>query len=52
MSKKIPSKKNKTSSHVIHPFAPVYSSTSKILILGTIPSPISRKNDFYYTSPK
>ena len=35
-----------------HPFAPVYSPTSKILILGTIPSPSSRKNEFYYMHPQ
>ena len=56
MSKEINTKKNtkntKTSSRVIHPFAPIYSSSSKILILGTIPSPISRKNEFYYMHPQ
>ena len=52
MSKSKSSKKNKDSTHVIHPFAPVYSSTSKILILGTIPSPSSRKNEFYYMHPQ
>ena len=46
------SKKNKASTHVTHPFAPVYSSTSKVLILGTIPSPSSRKNEFYYMHPQ
>ena len=53
MSEKIPSKQTKlSSSHIIHPFAPVYSPTSKILILGTIPSPSSRKNEFYYMHPQ
>ena len=51
MSKKV-SKKSKNISHITHPFAPVYSSTSKILILGTIPSPSSRKNEFYYMHPQ
>ena len=52
MSKSKSYKKGKESTHVIHPFAPVYSSTSKILILGTIPSPSSRKNEFYYMHPQ
>ena len=52
MSKSIASKKNKSLSHVTHPFAPVYSPTSKVLILGTIPSPSSRKNEFYYMHPQ
>lgn len=34
--------------HIIHPFAPVYDSQSRVLILGTMPSPKSRENDFYY----
>ena len=52
MSKVKSSKKSKASTHVTHPFAPVYSSTSKVLILGTIPSPSSRKNEFYYMHPQ
>ena len=33
---------------VTHPFEPVYSKTSKILILGSLPSVKSRENNFYY----
>lgn len=33
---------------VIHTLAPVYDSKSRILILGTMPSPKSRERDFYY----
>lgn len=33
---------------VIHPFAPVFDAQSKILILGSMPSPKSRENGFYY----
>jgi len=33
---------------VKHPFEPVYDSQSRILILGTMPSPESRKDEFYY----
>ncbi len=31
-----------------HPFGPFYSKDSKILILGSFPSPKSRESDFYY----
>ena len=34
---------------VIHPFDPVSDSKSKILILGTMPSPTSRETGFYYS---
>lgn len=33
-------------------FEPVYSSESKILILGTMPSVMSVKNGFYYSHPQ
>ncbi len=36
---------------VVHPFEPVYDNTSKVLILGSFPSVISRKNAFYYGNP-
>ena len=36
---------------VVHPFAPVYDSESKVLILGSFPSIVSRKNAFYYGNP-
>ncbi len=35
----------------IHPFPPVYSSQSRLLILGTFPSVLSRANAFYYGNP-
>ena len=31
-----------------HPFQPVFDEHSKILILGSFPSPGSRENEFYY----
>ncbi len=34
--------------HVVHPFGPLYSEQSRILILGSIPSPASRQVGFYY----
>ena len=33
---------------IVHPFAPVFDANSKILILGSMPSPKSRENGFYY----
>ena len=33
---------------VIHNIEPIYNKESKILILGSMPSVISRKNKFYY----
>lgn len=37
---------------VTHTFNPVYNKNSKILILGTMPSPASRNNGFYYGHPQ
>ncbi|SDN66414.1 DNA-deoxyinosine glycosylase [Acetanaerobacterium elongatum] len=37
---------------ITHTFDPVYDQASKILILGTMPSPKSRKNGFYYGNPQ
>ena len=36
---------------VVQPFNPIYDKDSKILILGSFPSEISRRNRFYYTNP-
>lgn len=38
--------------HVIHPFEPIYSSTSRILILGSLPSVKSREQNFFYGHPQ
>lgn len=38
--------------HVEHGFGPVWNSESRILILGTMPSPQSRKDSFYYMHPR
>ena len=35
-------------SRIDHPFAPVYDSESRVLVLGTMPSPRSRTAGFYY----
>ena len=37
---------------VIHTLSPVFNSKSRILILGTIPSPKSRETGFYYNHPQ
>ncbi len=37
---------------VIHPFPPYYEKDAKILILGSMPSVESRKQNFYYMHPK
>ncbi|HEY4399200.1 MAG TPA: DNA-deoxyinosine glycosylase [Lactobacillaceae bacterium] len=38
--------------HVIHPFAPVFDAQSRVLILGSLPSPKSREFGFYYGHPQ
>ena len=35
-----------------HPFKPIFDKNSKILILGSFPSVISRKFGFYYANPQ
>lgn len=35
---------------VIHPFQPVYDIHSRVLILGSFPSVVSRKLNFYYAN--
>ncbi len=37
---------------VIHAFQPVYDANSRMLILGTMPSPLSIKFGFYYSHPQ
>ncbi len=34
-----------------HGFEAIYDKDSKILILGSFPSIVSRKNNFYYANP-
>ena len=38
--------------HIEHPLQPIYDCQSKILILGTMPSPKSREAGFYYAHPQ
>ena len=37
---------------LIHPFPPLYDADSRVLILGSFPSRISRRNNFYYGNPQ
>lgn len=37
---------------VTHQFEPVFDKNSKVLILGTMPSPKSREQGFYYGHPR
>lgn len=37
---------------ITHPLEPVFDENSRFLILGTMPSPISRQNNFYYSHPQ
>ena len=37
---------------VTHAFQPVYDGNSKVLILGTMPSPQSIRHGFYYSHPQ
>ena len=37
---------------VVHEFAPLFDKGSKVLVLGTIPSPKSREQGFYYGHPR
>lgn len=38
--------------HIVHGFPPVFDERSRILILGSLPSVLSRKNQFYYGHPQ
>ena len=38
--------------HIIHSIEPIFDAESRVLILGTMPSPKSREVQFYYGHPK
>lgn len=38
--------------HVVHPLEPVFDHRSRVLLLGTMPSPKSREAGFYYGHPQ
>lgn len=41
-----------TYQHISHGFEPVFNERSTVLVLGSFPSVLSRKNDFYYGNPQ
>ncbi len=43
---------NREYEYMEHPFKPVFDESSRILILGSFPSPKSRENGFYFSHPK
>ena len=38
--------------HIVHPFGPLYNEQSRVLILGSMPSPKSREQLFFYGHPQ
>lgn len=38
--------------YIVHSIKPVYNHNSKVLILGTLPSPKSREAGFFYSHPQ
>jgi hypoxanthine-DNA glycosylase len=38
------------SEELVHPFPPLYDASSRILILGSFPSAVSRQQSFYYAN--
>ena len=38
--------------HIGYGFEPVYDESSRVLVLGSFPSVLSRANDFYYGNPQ
>lgn len=43
---------NMESERITHAFAPVFDCESRVLVLGTMPSPKSRELGFYYSHPR
>lgn len=37
---------------IVHPLEPVFDPSSRVLVLGTMPSPKSREQGFYYMHPQ
>lgn len=38
--------------HVVHTIEPVFDSRSRVLVLGSVPSPKSREAGFFYEHPQ
>lgn len=51
-AKGAPAKRAAVPTRVAHPLPPVFSESSRVLILGTMPSPKSRETGFYYNHPQ
>lgn len=47
-----PERRKAAPRHVTHPLDPVFNERSRVLILGTMPSPKSRETGFYYNHPQ
>lgn len=45
-------KETNKAEHISHPFGPIYNSASRVIILGSMPSPKSREVGFYYGHPQ
>jgi hypoxanthine-DNA glycosylase len=43
---------NKNMEKIFHPLEPIFDKNSRVLILGTMPSPASRKIGMYYGHPQ
>jgi hypoxanthine-DNA glycosylase len=43
---------DKTATTVVHPFPPLCNAAARVLILGTMPSPASREQAFFYAHPQ
>ncbi len=43
---------NQQPQHIIHPIPPFYTEHSRVLILGSFPSPKSRESKFFYGHPQ
>ena len=38
--------------HIVHEFDPVFDERSRVLVLGSLPSALSRESRFYYGNPR
>jgi len=38
--------------YITHTIPPVFDNRSRVLLLGSMPSPLSRQNGFYYGNPQ
>lgn len=52
MTKSLNGEEGEALTLVTHEFPPVYDSACRVLILGSIPSPKSREQQFYYGHPR